>query len=81
VAVTGEIPGDCYGSFPTLVRAPNEQLQAARGLANEAHLAALLIQLEALELRYRLLLDAHQLWVKDLQRFRLRTAIPGYPRS
>ena len=81
MAVTGEIPGDCYGSFPTLVRAPNEQLQAARGLANEAHLAALLIQLEALELRYRLLLDAHQLWVMDLQRFRLRTAIPGYPRS
>ncbi len=71
------MPGDCYGSFPTLVRVPNEQLQAARRMANQAQLAARLFQLEALELRYRLLLDAHQLWVMDLQRFRLRTALPG----
>lgn len=35
---------------------------AARRLANEAQLAARLSQLEALELRYRLLLDAHRLW-------------------
>jgi outer membrane protein TolC len=40
-------------------------LLAARRLANEAQLAARLIQLEALELRYRLLLDAHRLWVMD----------------
>ena len=40
-------------------------LLAARRLANEAQLAARLMQLEALELRYRLQLDAHQLWVMD----------------
>jgi outer membrane protein TolC len=40
-------------------------LLAARRLANEAQLAARLTQLEALEFRYRLLLDAHQLWVFD----------------
>ena len=40
-------------------------LLAARRLANEAQLSARLLQLEALELRYRLLLDAHQLWVFD----------------
>lgn len=40
-------------------------LLAARRLANEAQLSARLIQLEALELRYRLLLDAHRLWVMD----------------
>ncbi|MBT9519472.1 MAG: TolC family protein [Dechloromonas sp.] len=40
-------------------------LLAARRLANEAQLAARLIQLEALELRYRLQLDAHRLWVMD----------------
>ena len=40
-------------------------LLAARRLANEAQLSARLMQLEALELRYRLLLDAHQLWVFD----------------
>jgi len=38
-------------------------LLAARRLANEAQLASRLMQLEALELRYRLLLDAHRLWV------------------
>jgi len=37
-------------------------LLAARRLANEAQLASRLIQLEALELRYRLQLDAHRLW-------------------
>lgn len=37
----------------------------ARRLANEAALAARLAQLEALELRYRLLLDAHRLWPLD----------------
>lgn len=37
-------------------------LLAARRLANESRLAARLLQLDALELRYRLLLDAHQLW-------------------
>jgi outer membrane protein TolC len=40
-------------------------LLATRRLANEARLAARLMQLEALELRYRLLLDAHRLWVMD----------------
>ena len=40
-------------------------LLTARRLANEAQLAARLAQLEALELRYRLLLDAHQLWDLD----------------
>ena len=52
-------------------------LLASRRLANEAQLSARLIQLEALELRYRLLLDAHRLWVMDLQRLRLRTDLPG----
>ena len=41
------------------------ELLAARRLANEAQLAARLLQLEALELRYRLLLDAHLLWDFD----------------
>ncbi len=40
-------------------------LLAVRRLANEAQLAAKLAQLDALELRYRLLLDAHQLWEFD----------------
>lgn len=40
-------------------------LLAARRLANEAQLAARLMQLDALEQRYRLLLDAHQLWAFD----------------
>lgn len=40
-------------------------LLAARRLANESQLAARLAQLEALELRYRLLLDAHRLWALD----------------
>ena len=40
-------------------------LLAARRLANEAQLSARLMQLDALELRYRLLLDAHQLWAMD----------------
>ena len=42
----------------------NDLLTAHR-LANEAQLAARMLQLEALELRYRLLLDAHQLWDFD----------------
>lgn len=37
----------------------------ARRLANEAQLTARLSQLEALELRYRLLLDAHRIWDFD----------------
>jgi cobalt-zinc-cadmium efflux system outer membrane protein len=37
----------------------------ARRQANEAQLAVRLAQLDALELRYRLLLDAHQLWDLD----------------
>ena len=37
-------------------------LLTARRLANEAQLAARLLQLDALELGYRLRLDAHQLW-------------------
>lgn len=37
----------------------------ARRLANEAQLAARVAQLDAFELRYRLLLDAHRLWVLD----------------
>ena len=41
------------------------ELLAARRLANEGQLAAKLAQLEALESRYRLLLDAHQLWDLD----------------
>lgn len=40
-------------------------LLSARRLANEVQLAASLLQIEALELRYRLLLDAHQLWAID----------------
>jgi outer membrane protein TolC len=40
-------------------------LLAARRLANEAALAATLAQLDALALRYRLLLDAHRLWDVD----------------
>jgi outer membrane protein TolC len=40
-------------------------LLAARRLANEAQLAARLIQLDALELRYRMMLDAHRLWDLD----------------
>lgn len=38
---------------------------AARRLAHEARLAAQLARLEASEARYRLLLDAHQLWALD----------------
>jgi outer membrane protein TolC len=40
-------------------------LLTARRLANEAQLASRLAQLDALELRYRLLLDAHRLWDLD----------------
>lgn len=40
-------------------------LLTARRLANEAALAARLAQLDALESRYRLLLDAHRLWPLD----------------
>ena len=40
-------------------------LLASRRQANEAQLSARLLQLEALELRYRLMLDAHQLWEFD----------------
>lgn len=40
-------------------------LLTARRLANEARLSSRLMQLDALELRYRLLLDAHQLWAFD----------------
>ena len=40
-------------------------LLTARRLANEAELTARLLQLEALELGYRLRLDAHQLWDLD----------------
>ena len=40
-------------------------LLTARRLANEAQLAARLSQLDALELHYRLRLDAHQLWDFD----------------
>lgn len=40
-------------------------LLTARRLANEAQLAARLAQLDALELRYRLLLDAHRLWALE----------------
>jgi len=40
-------------------------LLTARRLANEAQLSSRLMQLDALELRYRLLLDAHQLWAFD----------------
>ncbi len=41
------------------------ELLTARRLANEARLAARTSQLDALELRYRLLLDAHRLWDLD----------------
>jgi hypothetical protein len=37
-------------------------LLTARRLANEAQLGARVAQLDALELRYRLLLDAHRMW-------------------
>lgn len=40
-------------------------LLTARRLANDARLAARLSQLDALELGYRLRLDAHRLWVMD----------------
>ena len=40
-------------------------LLAARRLANEAQLAAHQQQLDALYLRYRLLLDTHRLWDMD----------------
>jgi len=38
------------------------ELQTARRQAIEARLAASMARLEASEARYRLLLDAHQLW-------------------
>lgn len=41
------------------------EMLAARRLANETQLVARLSQLEAFEFRYRLLLDAHQLWALD----------------
>jgi len=41
------------------------ELLAARRLANDAQIAARLLQLDALELRYRLMLDAHRLWNLD----------------
>lgn len=41
------------------------EMLAARRLANEAQLAARIARLEAFELRYRLLLDAHRLWLLD----------------
>lgn len=41
------------------------ELLAARRLANEAQLSARLLQLDALELNYRLQLDAHRLWAID----------------
>ena len=41
------------------------ELLNARRLANEAGLAARVAQLDALELRYRLFLDAHRLWPLD----------------
>ena len=41
------------------------ELLTSRRLANEAQLTSRLLQLEALELRYRLLLDAHRLWDFD----------------
>lgn len=40
-------------------------LLTARRMANEAQLSARLLQLDALELRYRLMLDAHRLWDLD----------------
>ncbi len=39
----------------------------ARRLAIEARLAAITAQLEAAQARYRLLLDAHQLWPLGLE--------------
>jgi hypothetical protein len=41
------------------------ELQAARRFAIEARLAATRVQLDAGEARYRLLLDAHELWDMD----------------
>ncbi len=41
------------------------ELQTARRLASEARLAATRAQLDASEARYRLLLDAHELWGLD----------------
>lgn len=41
------------------------ELLAARRLANDAQLSARLMQLDALELHYRLQLDAHRLWALD----------------
>ena len=41
------------------------ELLASQRLSIEARLAATLVQLEAAETRYRLLLDAHRLWDFD----------------
>ncbi len=41
------------------------EVLAARRLANEAQLAASLARLDAFELRYRMMLDAHRLWADE----------------
>ncbi len=41
------------------------EVLAARRLANEAELAAILARLDAFELRYRMMLDAHRLWADE----------------
>ena len=43
------------------------EVMLARRLAIEANLAATLAQLDARQTRYRLLLDAHQLWPLDVE--------------
>jgi outer membrane protein TolC len=56
---------DMIGRAYQLGEGSLNDLLNARRQANEARISALLAQLEALELRYRLLLDAHQLWDFD----------------
>jgi outer membrane protein, heavy metal efflux system len=56
---------DLLGRAYALGEAPLGEVLAARRLALEAGLSATLARLDAAESRYRLLLDAHQLWAFD----------------
>lgn len=56
---------DLLGRAYALGEAPLAEVLTARRLALDAALAATLARLDAAESRYRLLLDAHQLWAFD----------------
>lgn len=56
---------DMMGRAYQLGEGSLNDLLTARRLANEAQLAARLLQFDALELHYRLLLDAHRLWAPE----------------